>query len=292
MADLTTVWEQCAFYRLAPGQSQGIPGSASASTLASMISLCRNELGTTVFRFQSLSSIRHTQPSCGLLSGTSCEKSSAATGQPREEHRGEPGQPRPPSEKAGYRWKPSTTQLSAAGSWDTLDHPDISPGPPQRQEAPVSVHSLSATSEGQKGEDRDRCGKAENRAAIDPSVHVSGLLTAVTPPHQAHQLASAGTTVLTTFQKRGLNTMVNTAATKLGSVGSTNPSSQVITKRSACKDRIAISGRPVQQHPETTRTCEAQDAKTSGKIKEAWDIQVQTESQSLHLPLIKGKMKG
>lgn len=73
----------------------------------------------------------------------------------------------------------------------------------------------------------------------------SGLLVAVISPHQAHQLANVSAMVLTTFQKSGLNTMVSTAATKLGSVGSTYPSSQLITKKLACKDRAAISRRPV-----------------------------------------------
>lgn len=136
-------------------------------------------------------------------------------------------------------------QLSTVDSWNTLDHPDIGPGPPQRQETPLSVHSLSAPREGRKEEDNDRHGKEETSATIYPSVRVSGLLTTVTPPQQAHWLASASAMVLTTFQKSGLNTMVSTAATKLGSVGSTYPSSQVITKRSACKDRIAISRGPV-----------------------------------------------
>ena len=81
-----------------------------------------------------------------------------------------------------------------------------------------------------------------------------------TTPDQAHRVASASTMVLTTFQKSGLNTMVSTAATKLGSVGSTYPSSQVITQRSACKDRDAISRR---------LSSNTQDAKTSGKTEEA-----------------------
>lgn len=186
----------------------------------------------------------------------SCKKNSATIEQPRKENRKEPGQPRPPSEKVGCRCqnldspghpvrRPGAGRSPPPCRWDTPDHPDIDPGPPQRQETPFSVHSLSATSGGRREEDSDRKGKAENRGTIYPSVHVPDLLKAVTPPHQAHRLANASAMILTTFQKSGLNTMVSTAATKLGSVGSTYPSSQFITKRSACKDRIAISRRPV-----------------------------------------------
>lgn len=163
----------------------------------------------------------------------------------------EPEQPGPSSEKARCTRQNLDSpghpvrRPGAGGRWDTPDHPDIDLQPPQRQETPFSVHSLSATSGGRREEDSDRKGKAENRGTVYPSAHVPDLLKAVTPPHQAHRLASASAMVLTTFQKSGLNTMVSTAATKLGSVGSTYPSSQVITKRSACKDRIAISRRPV-----------------------------------------------